>query len=79
MKKTIEQCKGHKRYKGIRKPKCNGGNPCEACLAKFEDVQSKAFEKDFSLEDLFDATPLVILPVKHKSWGQRLLDKVFKR
>lgn len=30
-------CKGAKRYKGTRKPKCNGGNPCETCLKKYAD------------------------------------------
>jgi hypothetical protein len=30
------QCKGHARYQGKRKPQCNGGNPCKACLTKYE-------------------------------------------
>jgi hypothetical protein len=30
-------CKGAKTYKGVRRPKCNGGNPCETCLKKYAD------------------------------------------
>ena len=29
---------GNKAYKGIRKPVCNNGNPCEACLEKYADM-----------------------------------------
>ena len=25
-------CKSSKRYKGLRPPRCNGGNPCKACV-----------------------------------------------
>ena len=32
-------CPGAKRYKGLKKPRCNGGKPCESCLAKFAAVQ----------------------------------------
>jgi hypothetical protein len=24
-------------YKGVRKPRCNGGNPCETCLKKYQE------------------------------------------
>lgn len=34
-----EKCKGAAKYKGVRAPKCNGGNPCKACLAKYAEVQ----------------------------------------
>ena len=33
-----KKCAGADKYKGIRKPKCNGGNPCEACLAKYAET-----------------------------------------
>ena len=33
-----EKCKGADKYKGIKKPKCNKGNPCKACVAKYHDV-----------------------------------------
>lgn len=36
-----EECKGFKTYKGVRAPKCNGGNPCKACVAKYAEVQSQ--------------------------------------
>lgn len=29
------ECNGHARYKAVRYPKCNGGNPCQACLDKY--------------------------------------------
>lgn len=32
------ECKGHSKYKGVRKPACNGGNPCQACLAKYKEL-----------------------------------------
>jgi hypothetical protein len=31
-----KQCRGFKRYKGVRKPSCNDGHPCKACLALWE-------------------------------------------
>jgi hypothetical protein len=33
-------CKGSGTYQGKRKPKCNGGTPCESCLAKYAEVQA---------------------------------------
>ena len=33
----MEKCKNWKRYKGIRYPKCNNGNPCDACLQKYRE------------------------------------------
>jgi hypothetical protein len=44
-----KQCKGAARYKGIRKPNCNGGKPCEACLAKYDEHQADKLKK---LEEL---------------------------
>jgi hypothetical protein len=32
-------CKNSVKYKGIRYPTCNGGNPCKACLEKYEAHQ----------------------------------------
>jgi hypothetical protein len=32
-------CPGAKKYKGLKKPRCNKGNPCDSCLAKFAAVQ----------------------------------------
>jgi hypothetical protein len=34
------KCKSADKYKGIRAPKCNGGNPCETCKKKFVDNHS---------------------------------------
>lgn len=31
------KCKGADRYKGVRPPRCNGGNPCQSCLVKFQE------------------------------------------
>jgi hypothetical protein len=32
-----KKCEGADKYKGIRVPKCNKGNPCETCLAKYAE------------------------------------------
>lgn len=34
------KCKGADKYKGIRKPRCNNGNPCQTCLAKYAEVNA---------------------------------------
>lgn len=34
------KCKGADKYKGTRKPKCNGGEPCETCRKKYEEMQA---------------------------------------
>lgn len=34
------KCKAADKYKGIRAPKCNGGNPCQTCLEKYAAVQA---------------------------------------
>ena len=44
-------CKGSLTYKGIRRPKCNDGNPCQTCLAKYKEVQD---EKIIDLKKLLD-------------------------
>lgn len=35
------RCKGADTYKGIRKPACNGGDPCKACLEKYEQTRKE--------------------------------------
>lgn len=32
------ECSGFKRYQGKRKPACNGGNPCQACTTKYNEL-----------------------------------------
>ena len=39
VKSLLQKCKKADTYKGIRKPNCNEGNPCEYCLAKYKEVQ----------------------------------------
>jgi hypothetical protein len=34
------ECDGYKTYKGIQKPRCNKGNPCQACLARYAAAQA---------------------------------------
>lgn len=34
-------CKNSGRYKGTRKPTCNGGHPCESCLKRYSEVQEE--------------------------------------
>lgn len=34
-------CSGSAKYKGTRKPKCNGGHPCQACLDKYAEVHAE--------------------------------------
>lgn len=34
-KKQIDRCKSASKYKGIKPPKCCGGNPCKACQEKY--------------------------------------------
>lgn len=31
------KCKNADKYKGVRRPTCNNGNPCKACLDKYEE------------------------------------------
>jgi hypothetical protein len=35
------KCKYADKYKGTRKPRCNKGNPCQACLNKYAEVQAQ--------------------------------------
>lgn len=43
------KCKGADKYKGIRAPKCNKGNPCQTCLAKYQQVQIDKLSKSEAL------------------------------
>jgi len=45
------KCKNADRYKGIRKPTCNNGNPCETCLKRYAETQER-IAKD--LQNLVD-------------------------
>lgn len=44
------KCKSADRYKGVRKPACNNGNPCETCLAKYsnrlKELQAAGINKE---------------------------------
>jgi hypothetical protein len=33
-------CPGAAKYKGLKKPRCNKGNPCQSCLLKYAAVQA---------------------------------------
>jgi hypothetical protein len=39
IEKLKKECAGAKKYKGVRAPKCNGGNPCQSCLTKYAEAQ----------------------------------------
>lgn len=41
---TIAECKSFYKYKGLREPRCNGGNPCIACLRKYNSVQLRRWK-----------------------------------
>lgn len=34
------KCKSYKKYKGIYKPRCNGGSGCDACNEKHKEQLS---------------------------------------
>lgn len=38
---TIARCKNADRYKAMRAPQCNGGNPCLSCRAKWDAARAK--------------------------------------
>jgi hypothetical protein len=40
------KCKTAHKYKGQRVPNCNGGNPCEYCLNKYNEVQAAKKPKE---------------------------------
>ena len=35
------RCREAHRYKGIKKPRCNNGNPCQTCLEKYRRNHEK--------------------------------------
>jgi hypothetical protein len=35
------KCKGADKYKGVRPPRCNGGNPCQSCLTTYQQKQQE--------------------------------------
>lgn len=37
-------CEGFKKYKGIRPPRCNDGNPCESCTKLYLENQAKKLD-----------------------------------
>ena len=37
----MKKCAYADRYRGLRAPKCNGGDPCDACLDKYQATQSR--------------------------------------
>jgi hypothetical protein len=37
----MKSCKSAKSYKGTRRPTCNNGNPCEACVSKYNRRKKK--------------------------------------
>lgn len=42
----MKACKNSKRYKGLRRPRCNGGRPCKACRVKFNEQNLNTKEKN---------------------------------
>lgn len=35
----VNECSSAKKYKAIHPPKCNNGNPCDACTEKYKNAQ----------------------------------------
>jgi hypothetical protein len=64
-------CAYSSKYKGTRKPKCNGGNPCEACLAKYELHQ---IAKQTALAEKKQATRKIKEPKNSLKKLQKALD-----
>ena len=71
-----KQCKAANRYKGIRKPTCNNGHPCESCLKKHDEYKAAKLQKLLDLKDAKAASkkPKLTSPELIKSL-QNLLDK----
>jgi hypothetical protein len=49
-----EKCPNAVKYKGKRKPICNGGNPCQSCLKKYAEEQEAKAKR---LKELADSKP----------------------
>jgi hypothetical protein len=45
----MTQCKSYAKYKGIHKPKCDGGKGCEACWEKYKDEHPREFPEDYRI------------------------------
>jgi hypothetical protein len=45
MRDYSNACGGAHRYQGVRPPRCNGGNPCKRCTAKYKEVQAEKAKK----------------------------------
>lgn len=43
------KCKSADKYKGTRKPTCNGGNPCHTCIKKYEEAQREKIEDQLTI------------------------------
>jgi len=72
------KCKGADRYKGVRPPKCNDGNPCETCLKTYNDAQAAKTQrfKDLAAVDDKIALGTGKIPSQEAvSELQKLLDK----
>lgn len=68
------KCKSADRYKGKRKPVCNGGHPCDTCLKKYEIEQEAKSQR---LKDLVKKEVIKETNVSHDLLEklQKVLDK----
>lgn len=53
----MKQCKSFARYKGLRKPTCNGGKPCDACKRKYKAMHRPPLDGT-TLGDMFVGWPV---------------------
>jgi len=37
----VIECKSYRRYKGLRKPRCNDGKGCKKCNEKYRQAKGK--------------------------------------
>lgn len=37
----MKTCRNAKKYKGVRPPRCNNGNPCQTCRRIYKQQKSK--------------------------------------
>ena len=51
MVRLMKRCSSAAKYKGIRKPTCNGDNPCEACVRKYARMQRGCCPPNEQCED----------------------------
>jgi hypothetical protein len=50
------ECVGHKKYKGIRFPRCNKGNPCKSCLKVYNEKHEIQTVKPDEGDSFLDST-----------------------